>query len=173
MPETPALDTTAAEQREQARAEDPPAGKPESKAELTRRRDQRAAELRMAGYDYDQIARAIGYKTRSAAWKAVERVRSAALRETGSTLIALELDRLDQLQRAATTKALSGDARSIRAALAVMQQRARLLGLHEQRGEERIAEARDAFAVFLGAVRQQHPDPDPMVDETDDEEAAS
>lgn len=142
--------------------------------EERQRKQTRAAQLRVAGYSYAEIARTLGYANESGAWKAAEAARKGALREAGSQLLDLEITRLDSLQRASMTRALGGDPASIRVALRVMEQRAKLLGLYEARGEERIADTRQALAVFAGQMAAKYPDPDPMPDdETDDDQGAA
>ena len=124
MPDEPTLDPGAAAARERDRqdrhnAEEPHPAPRVSKAELARRRDADAANLRLAGFDYATIARRLGYRDHSGALKAVRRARETAVREAGAELVALELDRFDTLQRAAMTKAVQGDTKSIRRQLGI------------------------------------------------------
>jgi hypothetical protein len=174
MPETPDLDPAHAEQRERERAEEPQGGKPPTKAELTRQKEIRAAQLRVAGYEYADIARILGYANQGGAWKAVQRVRQKAVREQGRELLALELERFDTLQRAAMTKAIQGDPASIRAALRVMDQRARLVGMYRSPVDERIPDAREAFAILAGTLTARYGEPpaDPQPEPDDEDEVA-
>lgn len=142
-------------------AENPKTGKRTKRDTAADRRanDERAASLRVAGYTYVEIAKALGYANQGGAWKAVQRIRSAAVREAGQELLGLELERLDTLQRANMTKALQGDAKATNTILRVMDQRARLAGLYDARTDALVADAREAFAVFLGAMRTEYPEP--------------
>jgi hypothetical protein len=161
MPEE--LDETAKAAEKQARKD--------RREELAQKRI-RAAQLRTAGYTYAEIARTLGYANEGGAWKAVEAVRKTAIRESGRELVNLELERFDQLQRAATSRALGGDPSAIRAALRVMDQRARMLGLYRSPIDERIPDAREAFSILLGGLRDRFPEPpaDPQPEPEDDEE---
>lgn len=137
--------------------------------ELAQRRV-RAAQLRTAGYSYLEIAKALGYANEGGAWKAVEAVRKTAIREAGRDLVNLELERFDTLQRAAMGRAIGGDPSSIRAALRVMDQRARMLGLYKATVDERIPDAREAFAILAGGLRERFAEPVDPQPEPDDEE---
>lgn len=64
-------------------------------------RDAQAARLRAQHWTYQQIADELGYPNRSEAYRAVQRALKAAIREPGEELLALELERLDRLARAA------------------------------------------------------------------------
>lgn len=64
-------------------------------------RDAQAARLRAQHWTYQQIADELGYSDKIAAYRAVQRALKAAIREPGEELLALELERLDRLARAA------------------------------------------------------------------------
>lgn len=64
-------------------------------------RDAQAARLRAQHWTYQQIADELGYPDKSVAYRAVQRALRAAIREPGEELLALELERLDRLARAA------------------------------------------------------------------------
>src|SRR5690606_28804166 len=64
-------------------------------------RDAQAARLRAQHWTYQQIADELGYPDKSVAYRAVQRALKAAIREPGEELLALELERLDRLARAA------------------------------------------------------------------------
>jgi hypothetical protein len=134
----------------------------------------RAAQLRTAGYTYAEIARTLGYANEGGAWKAVEAVRKTAIRESGRELVNLELERFDVLQRASMTRAVGGDPSAIRAALRVMDQRARMLGLYKSPVDERIPDAREAFSILLGGLRERFPEPpaDPQPEDDEEHDAA-
>lgn len=62
-------------------------------------RDARACRLRTKGLTYDQIADELGFRDRSGARRAVKRALASAVREPADELVALELERLDDLTR--------------------------------------------------------------------------
>lgn len=101
-----------------------------------------AYNYRIAGHDWSVIAERCGYKTASEATRAVSNYISSAREEVTSEekrkVIELELARLDALQAAVWDAALSGDTRSVDAALKVMMHRARILQL----GEEQVTSNR-------------------------------
>lgn len=71
--------------------------------QVAERRNQ-AIELRKQGRTFDEIAKALGYKTRSAAAQDVQRAMRQAVQQTNEAaneLRQLELDRLDHLWREA------------------------------------------------------------------------
>lgn len=64
-------------------------------------RDARAVELRRAHLTYDQIARELGYQTRSAAYYAVQRGLGDSVLEANDEVRQMEVERLDELSRRA------------------------------------------------------------------------
>lgn len=65
----------------------------------TAERDAQACRLRTRGESYDQIARALGFRDRSGARRAVQRALVVTRQEPADELRALELERLDDLTR--------------------------------------------------------------------------
>ena len=107
---------------------------------------------------YAQIAERVAYKHRGnvsrALWQALDERTAEAVDE----LRALELHRLDQLQRALWDDAMEGDVRAAEAILKIVDRRIRLLGLAPKPG--RHAAVSDAPAVVvspadLGALLEQ------------------
>ena len=92
-------------------------------------RQRLAVEARRAGAAYDDIARQLGYRDKSGAYRAVRAGLAKALREPADDLRALELARLDRLQLAHWQKAAAGDAAATHTVLKIMERRAKLLGL--------------------------------------------
>lgn len=91
----------------------------------------RALEMRLKGLPYTEIASALGV---SQAWAyrlvAKELARQKELTsEKAMELIRLESLRLDELWKAVLPRCQTGEPRAIAAALAIMDRRARLLGL--------------------------------------------
>jgi hypothetical protein len=69
-----------------------------SRAKVTQTaREVQALTLRIAGANFDQIAEAMGYRTRSAAYKLVESALLKTLQGPADSLRQLELARLDKL----------------------------------------------------------------------------
>ena len=92
-------------------------------------RQQEALELRGRGKSYDEIAVALGYKSRSSAFKSVKSAMTKLGRESVAELRTLEDRRLDDLQDAIWPMAMKGKPGSVRAALAVSESRRRLWGV--------------------------------------------
>lgn len=65
----------------------------------TAQRDAEAARLRMLGVPLREISARLGFKTPSAAWKAIRRAIDAAPAEAGAALRQLEVEKLDGLER--------------------------------------------------------------------------
>jgi hypothetical protein len=94
-----------------------------------RERQRQALDRRLAGETYQQIADALGYKSKCGAYKAVDGALREVTREPAEAVRALELARLDELYRAASPFAKNGEAVMIAACLRIMERRAKLLGL--------------------------------------------
>ena len=90
----------------------------------------RALELRMAGNIYEDIAQAVGYKSRSAAKNAIKSALRAIDREPAADVKALELERLDKILTALWGLVGKGDVQAIDRVIRVMHQRAQYLGLY-------------------------------------------
>jgi hypothetical protein len=95
-------------------------------------RQVRALQLRRSGATYDDIARAVGFASRSGAYKAVARALRERLLEGVDALRSLELERLDRLQLACWPAATANppNLEATRTILRIMAARARLLGLN-------------------------------------------
>lgn len=95
-------------------------------------KDQEALELRLAGFDYPQIAEKMGYANRVGAWKAVMRTVDAmyeTMLEDAKHVVILELERLDKMFQVAYAEAKEGDWKAMDRALRIMERRERYLGL--------------------------------------------
>lgn len=86
-------------------------------------------QLRILGYTFDAIARQCNYHDRGAAYHAVQRELKRTVQQPADELRQLEVERLDALLRTFLPKALKGDTWSADRVLAVMERRAKLLGL--------------------------------------------
>lgn len=89
-----------------------------------------ALHLRLAGWDYDTIARHLGLRHRSSAYRLVQAALAARQREAAPAVRALELARLDALLERVWPRALAGHLPAVDRVLAILDRRARLLGLH-------------------------------------------
>jgi hypothetical protein len=122
-----------------------PAPQPDELAEL-RERQRRAVELAIAGASYDAIAQELGYADRSGAWRAVHEALNRWEAPKVAELRQMENARLDRLQAAWWTKAVTDkDPNAARIILKVFERRARLNGLDQQ-----ISADADALSKLLG-----------------------
>ncbi len=99
-----------------------------------RERATRALELRIAGANYDQIAKALGYRSRSGAYMAVKRAireLNQKFTEAAEEVLRLELARLDELMMSLWPRARQGDVQAVDRVLKIIEKRARLLGLEK------------------------------------------
>lgn len=95
---------------------------------ITAERHALALEMRKHGYSYDQIGEHFECSSQSAR-SLVKLALEKAIREPGQEIIDIELQRLDQLYRVAFNRAATGEVGAINQCLAVMQRRAKYLGL--------------------------------------------
>lgn len=108
------------------------AGRGEHKASENRitaaERQRQALELRKAGVDYRAIGERLGYST-AGAHKAVMTALKAITKEPAEEVLDLELRRLDAMLVGLWPKAVKGDTWAVDRVLAIMDRRARYLGL--------------------------------------------
>jgi hypothetical protein len=88
-----------------------------------------AAELRMAGVGYQQIAQQLGFESVSGAYDATQAGLRAAFEEPTSEIRRLEVDRLDAMLTGLWAKARRGDVTAVDRVLKLMERRARYLNL--------------------------------------------
>lgn len=117
------------------------------RAQVAQRRTQ-AIQLRLAGADWEQIAKTLGYSDKGSACKDVTRALEQAVaeqNESAEVLRETELQRLDRLQRGHWASAIAGDTRAADTVLKITDRRMKLLGLDVSPDvEERIR--REAMA---------------------------
>lgn len=94
-----------------------------------RDRQRRAVELRLAGANYDVIARQLEYAGPSSARYAVQRGLEMAIIEPSEEVLRHEIARLDRLMSGLWAKAVKGDPSSVDRVLKIMDRRAKYLGL--------------------------------------------
>jgi len=101
------------------------------KAEIqiaARQREARALQLRKAGASFEQIGRALGVST-PRAWRIFQRALDRVVADPLEDLRRLETLRLDALLMVMWPHAMAGKGWAVDRCLAIMQRRARLLGL--------------------------------------------
>ena len=94
-----------------------------------REKENRALELRRAGFTLQRIADEVGYADPSGAKKAIKRYYDRLEAEANEFNRSEELERLDRLQVALWNRAIKGDEKAIRTVLRIMELRAKILGL--------------------------------------------
>ncbi|HMK90533.1 MAG TPA: hypothetical protein VK446_12995 [Methylocystis sp.] len=118
--------------------------------------------MRLHGFPLSKIARelpAAGYARLSSSQ--IRRIIRAALEEAAQRpaeeLLRMELLRLDELQSAQYAKAIKGDAPAMDRVLAIMDRRAKLLGLHQARpeGDAGAGGAKQALLDKLDAIAER------------------
>jgi hypothetical protein len=92
-------------------------------------RQRQALELRKAGWTFQAIANEVGYANRSSAADAITTALRATVQEAADDLRKLECERLDSLLSAMWPKGVGGNHLAVDRCLAIMERRARLLGL--------------------------------------------
>lgn len=112
-------------------------------------RAEQALTLKKAGYGYQTIAQQCGYASRGAAYNAVQRELARTLQAPSDAVRRLELERMEDLWRPLYAKAIKGDTWSTDRCLAIMERRARLLGLDTPPAESQPAQ------MVIVAVPQQ------------------
>lgn len=136
---------------------------PPSKAQRakTAERREKAIALRLAGATWEQIAQALKYAGKAAAYVDVQRAlrqRIEAQHERADELLMLELMRLDRLQQGLWAQAIGGDPKAADAVLRVIDRRIRLLGLDgpqhmdEQTRRELTLRVAEQMQVVLARV---------------------
>ena len=88
-----------------------------------------AVELRMRGAEYEEIAKELGFASKSGAWMAVNRCLKQRAVKNADAYYAKSLIELDLLHERSWKRAMMGHMPSINVCLGVINARARLLGL--------------------------------------------
>lgn len=123
-----------------------------TRAARDRAKEDRVIALRLEGHDFDAIAKKVGYRDRSGAWKAYRRAltRRGAESETFEDGVRLELARLDELQAGIFEAAQRGDLAAHDRVLKIMKHRDRLKGYAiapHSRGADRDSDDNDNVVV--------------------------
>ncbi len=92
-------------------------------------RQVQALELRKRGKTFDDIAQAVGYNSPQAAYEGVKAALKRTQQEPADEVRQIELERLDRMLDAMWDKATAGKDFSVDRVLAIMDRRAKYLGL--------------------------------------------
>ena len=111
---------------------------------LAQQRRTKAVELAVAGHGYQTIAEMIGYANRGTVYRIVQEALKAQQITSIDEVRELEASRLDALQEALWPAAIRGKVQAAQAVLKIMEQRARLLGLHAVVVTSGTSQARNA-----------------------------
>lgn len=107
-----------------------------------------AAQLRVAGAQWDEIAQVLGYSSQQTARQAVKHARKDRDTETLEDIVDLELQRLDMLQLTQWRQAQKGDAKATMVILAIMNLRMKLLGTEKK--PDVVEGTTNNTAIFIG-----------------------
>jgi chemotaxis protein histidine kinase CheA len=93
-------------------------------------RQREALQLRAAGRTFEDIAKELGYRGPSGAYRAVQAGLKKTLQEPADELRRVECERLDRLMEALWERAIvRGNVAAVDRVLRIMERRSRLLGL--------------------------------------------
>ena len=134
-------------------------------------KQRQALELRKAGASYDEIARKIGYSSKSGAYKSVTSALSKMLKEPAEELRTLEMARLDRLLVGVWSAATQGNQGAIDRVLRILERRAKLLGLDAPQRRELSGpdggpiETIDARSRLLASIEREMEAPEAAAEE--------
>ena len=121
-----------------------------------KQRQAEALELRKAGLTYEEIAKRLGYGSRTAAYTAVKRALTELAEETSASaeqLRELENSRLDRLHTIVWAQATQNrDLAAVDRAVRISERRAKLFGL--DLNEQRQADAAQAQAAITAQTAE-------------------
>jgi len=112
-----------------------------------------ALELRKAGASFEDIARQLGYASKSGAYKAVTTALRATIQQPADELRALEAARLDAMLLGIYADARKGNVLKIDRVLKIMARRADLFGLDAPKTFKDLTDPRreaEAIAAEIG-----------------------
>lgn len=121
-----------------------------------RTKAQKAIDLRMAGFMWQDIATRLGYNSPQAACKAVHDLLKRTEKETAEQYRVIQLARLDSLLTTIWDKVIAGDVGSVLAALKIEDRRSKLLGLD---APTRITGTGESGEVLVKVVREDKRSP--------------
>jgi hypothetical protein len=111
-----------------------------------------AMRLRASGKSLAAIAKAVGYRSESGAHKAIVSGLKKTLKEPADELRTLEAERLDRMLEGIWEKATNGGTWEIDRVIAIMDRRARLIGLDKPPTED-IGEKMRMYLDLLEAAQ--------------------
>jgi hypothetical protein len=120
------------------------------------RKADRALELRSAGFTLQQIAKECGYKSTGSLHEILVSKLADITKESAEEVFALEVKRLDDLQRGIWDRAVTGDLPAFDRVLRVMERRAALYGLdrvHVEANVVTVNPTADAVAALLATLQ--------------------
>jgi hypothetical protein len=125
----------------------------------TLRKEQKALELRLLGFTFQEIAQETGFwKDRRGAFKAISaalKKAQAENKESADELRSVELARLDRYLTFLAKRMNDGDTKSVDSALRIMDRRAKLLGLDAPtKSEVSVTSSMSNEELIAGAVEQ-------------------
>ena len=97
---------------------------------LAQERRTKAVELAVAGHGYQAVADIMGYANRGTVYRIVQEALKAHQITSIDEVRQLEASRLDALQAALWAEAVGGSPQATQMVLKIMEQRAKLMGLH-------------------------------------------
>lgn len=113
-----------------------------------------AQQLRLAGASWDEIASALGYQSGPSAHATVKaRTSREMAKQSAQELMALDLERLDQLQLVVWRRARQGDDKAIDTVLKIMNTRAKYLGLDKTQYED---ESTSKATIMIGGDSEDY-----------------
>lgn len=110
------------------------AAKKANEAEKRAQMAKRAHQMRREGMSWWDIAETLKITEYAASALVSERIRAAAElvdEHAKREMLTMEIDRLDQLQRAVWTDAIGGDRQAVETCLKIIQTRSKILGLDQ------------------------------------------
>ena len=125
----------------------------DQKAIEVNERQRQAIELRKAGAGFEEIARQLGYKDASGAYRAVKTALRKTIQQPADELRALEAARLDAMLLGIYADARKGNVAKIDRVLKIMARRADLFGLDAPKKTEDVTDHRreaEAIAAEIG-----------------------
>lgn len=125
-------------------------------------RAKEAARLRTMRVSWDSIAQRLGYASRGAAYKAVQREIAKIPREAVNELRNIELESLDRMEQAAIAAAISGNLGAIDRVLRIKELRGKYTGVFEGVADTGVDEVKSVLAAWRKQIVAD--------DEQDDEE---
>jgi len=126
----------------------------DAKLRTLERRTQ-AAQMRLAGATYKEIADRLGYANPSGPCNAVKALIEEVEIENGKQLLSQEMMRLDRMQLGVWPQAIQGDCGAIATVLKIMERRAKLCGLDAPEKMHVATSVAEEMAAFIERRKQE------------------